>query len=55
MTAAKAAPKTGHMMAETMMNTAKAMETGAAVVEGVTREVERAVKGRSGSRRRTRT
>jgi hypothetical protein len=39
------------MMAEAMMNTAKAMETGAVVVESVTREVERAAKG--GSRQRT--
>jgi hypothetical protein len=52
-TAVKAAPKTGHMMAEAMMNTAKAMETGAVVVEGVTREVERAVKS-GGSRRKSR-
>jgi hypothetical protein len=43
------------MMAETMKNTAKAMETGAAVVEGMTREAERAVKGRRRTGRRSRT
>lgn len=53
-TTAKTAPKAGHAIADTMKASAKAMETGAALVESMTRQAERATKS-GGSRRRSRS
>jgi hypothetical protein len=52
--AAKAAPQAGYVMAEAMKNTANVIEGTGEVMEDMTRQAERAMKGGRGGRRTSR-